>query len=118
MKSSVPIAACALALLLAGIGPRPSWAQDKQVSKPSTFEYQVWNVQGAHVAWINGAWQGKGDKPDLNRQAAALDSTPMVWDVLQKAGAAGWELVAVVDQSDPQTNTAHYVLFLKRSKAL
>lgn len=75
------------------------------------WEYQVWVVGENRVQWVNGRWNGS--RPlDTSRQDETLQSCPLVWDFLQRAGEAGWELTGTA--SSPGNHAA--VLYLKRPR--
>ncbi|MDX1663395.1 MAG: hypothetical protein R3272_06345 [Candidatus Promineifilaceae bacterium] len=77
------------------------------------FEYRVCAMQNNRITFANGAWQG-ALPPDGEDPNAALASCPAVWDYLEEAGQAGWELVSTVNQTvaDVEMQT----LFLKRRR--
>lgn len=88
------------------------------------FEYQVCRVNYQRVTFVNDAWQGTAG-PESARREADLQSCPVLWDYLQRAGRDGWELVSVVDSQLPSATppsllthgpppVAYQLLFLKR----
>jgi hypothetical protein len=78
------------------------------------FEYQHCYVVFDHVTLVNGVWQG-ANVPENQRDQKAVEECPWVWEYLQRAGADGWELVAVWERTvaGKQQQTV-MILFLKR----
>ena len=69
------------------------------------------------VTYVNGKWQG-ADIPKSERNYQNLDSCPLVWDYLNKAGGKGWELVAALQTaSQKQGKPSIRTLFLKRKSS-
>src|SRR4051812_30764225 len=66
------------------------WLYQRASMQPS-FEYRVCLVQDARVTFVNGSWQGAMPM-DLKNQKESLDSCPLEWEYLVKAGVDGWEL--------------------------
>jgi len=56
------------------------------------FEYLVCQTQFSRVTFANGEWQGAVALNSGDTQSA-LDSCPQVWDYLNQAGRAGWQLI-------------------------
>ena len=54
------------------------------------FEYQVCQVQGAAVTFVNGAWQGDVPMVQLKEPQEIADHCPKVWEYLDLAGDKGW----------------------------
>jgi len=82
------------------------------------FEYVVCQTQFSRVTFANGEWQGTVALNSGDTQAA-LDSCPQVWDYLNQAGRAGWQLVTATGStmtSEGQTAQFAYQLFLKRER--
>lgn len=78
------------------------------------FQHQVCYSVLDRVTFVNGVWQGN-DIPESERQPKDVEACPIVWDYLQQAGAAGWELVCVLEtphqvKGQPWVRT----LYLKR----
>jgi hypothetical protein len=74
-----------------------------------SWEYQVWQVQNARVVWVNGQWNGSEDL-NLANPEASLQSCLFVWEALQEAGQAGWELVSTLSLEAGHNG----ILYLKR----
>ena len=82
------------------------------------FEYLVCQTQFSRVTFANGEWQGSVALNSGDSQAA-LDSCPQVWDYLNQAGRAGWQLVTAANAtitSEGQTSQVAYQLFLRRER--
>jgi hypothetical protein len=82
------------------------------------FEYQVCQTQFSRVTFVNGEWQGTVPLSSGDSQAA-LDSCPQVWDYLNQAGRAGWQLVTAANATitnEGQTSQVSYQLFLRRER--
>ena len=82
------------------------------------FEYLVCQTQFSRVTFANGQWQGTVAISSGNSQAA-LDSCPEVWDYLEQAGRAGWQLITAANATitnEGQTSQVSYQLFLKRER--
>lgn len=80
----------------------------------SRVEHQVCYCVIDRVTFVNGQWQG-ADIPESKRVQKDVQACPLVWDYLNKAGAAGWELVSVLEnqqviKGQPYVRT----LYLKR----
>jgi len=60
------------------------------------FEYRVCQTQFGRVTFVNGRWQGLVAMESGDSQKA-LDSCPLLWDYLARAGASGWELVTALN---------------------
>ncbi|MBU1534433.1 hypothetical protein KKF84_03880 [Myxococcota bacterium] len=81
------------------------------------FEYQVCQVQGSKVTFVNGKFQsdihitGAVDPASMD---SAMESCPSVWKYLNKVGREGWELVTsgVMSTSD---EGSLQILYLKRA---
>jgi len=83
-----------------------------------TLEYLVCQTQYSRVTFVNGAWQGRVPLESGDSQAA-LDSCPWMWDYLNEAGHAGWELVTVANSAitnSESTSQLSCQLFLKRQR--
>ncbi|HUU04207.1 MAG TPA: hypothetical protein VM425_22415 [Myxococcota bacterium] len=76
------------------------------------FEYQVCQVQGAAVTFVNGAWQGDMPMVQLKEPEEIADHCPRVWEYLNLAGDKGWELVAVTTEVFEHGRLE--ILYLKR----
>jgi len=82
------------------------------------FEYLVCQTQFSRVTFANGQWQGTIAIGAGDTQAA-LDSCPQVWDYLEQAGRAGWQLITAANAtvtSEGQTSHVSYQLFLRRER--
>jgi hypothetical protein len=82
------------------------------------FEYQVCQTQFSRVTFVNGEWQGTVALNSGDTQAA-LDSCPQVWDYLNQAGRAGWQLITATGSTmtnEGETAQFAYQLFLKRER--
>jgi hypothetical protein len=82
------------------------------------FEYLVCQTQYSRVTFVNGAWQGTVAL-DAGDSQAALDSCPQVWDYLDQAGRAGWQLITAANATitnEGQTSQVSYQLFLRRER--
>ena len=82
------------------------------------FEYLVCQTQFGRVTFANGQWQGTIAIGSGDSQAA-LDSCPQVWDYLNQAGRAGWQLITAANATitnEGQTSQVSYQLFLKRER--
>lgn len=82
------------------------------------FEYQVCQTQSSRVTFVNGQWQGTVALSSGDPQAA-LSSCLDVWDYLEQAGRAGWQLVTAANATittEGQTSQISYQLFLKRER--
>jgi hypothetical protein len=82
------------------------------------FEYQVCQTQFSRVTFVNGEWQGTVPLSSGNWQAA-LDSCAEIWDYLNQAGRAGWQLVTTANLSvtnEGETSQVSYQLFLRRER--
>lgn len=75
------------------------------------FEYQICAMQNGRVTFVNGQWQGT-IAPESEDPNQALDTCPVVWRFLQRAGQEGWELVSAINQ--PLEDVHLQTLFLKR----
>ncbi len=76
------------------------------------FSYRVVTVQDLHVTFVNGKWNGKVDREQVD-VATAFTSCPMIYEYLEVAGADGWELVTVNDHRTADSWLQN--LYLKRS---
>ena len=76
------------------------------------YEYQVCSVQYGRVTFVNGRW--RGSIPMGEDTNASLESCPNVWEYLQEAGRAGWELVSVITHPQERPDAALDMLYLKR----
>ena len=82
------------------------------------FEYLVCQTQFSRVTFVNGEWQGTVALKSGDWQAA-LDSCPQVWDYLNQAGRAGWQLVTAANATittEGQTSQVSHQLFLRRER--
>jgi hypothetical protein len=82
------------------------------------FEYLVCQTQSSRVTFVNGEWQGTVALSSGDPQAA-LNSCPEVWEYLDGAGRAGWQLVTAANATitnEGQTAQISYQLFLKRER--
>lgn len=78
------------------------------------FHHQVCYSVLDRVTFVNGEWQG-GDIPESERKQEDAGSCPLVWDYLAKAGAEGWELVAVLETAHQNPKQPFVrTLYLKR----
>jgi hypothetical protein len=80
------------------------------------YEYEVWMVQEDRVTFVNGRWRGSGNPAKMQKQdvATALQSCPLMWDLLNEKGRQGWELVDVVAIRSDDANGAK--AYLKRAR--
>ncbi|HLN97275.1 MAG TPA: hypothetical protein VK208_02215 [Pyrinomonadaceae bacterium] len=82
------------------------------------FEYSVCQTQFSRVTFANGEWQGSVALNSRDSQAAP-DSCPQVWDYLNQAGRAGWQLITAANATitnEGQTSQLSYQLFLRRER--
>lgn len=82
------------------------------------FEYLVCQTQFSRVTFANGQWQGTIPISSGDSQAA-LNSCPEVWEYLEQAGRAGWQLITAANATitnEGQTAQVSYQLFLKRER--
>ncbi len=75
------------------------------------YDYRVCNVQAGHVTFVNGDWQGHVSLAEAAGASDPFASCPEVWSYLQRVGPDGWELVATVVHTTPETS--YDVLYLK-----
>ncbi len=66
------------------------------------------------MTFVDGSWQG-AIPMDLKKQNESLESCPLEWEYLVKAGEDGWELAAVVPFTHLQDQPVRE-LYLKRPK--
>ncbi len=81
------------------------------------YEYQVCQVQGSKVTFVNGVFQsdvhitGVVDPATMD---SAMDSCPSVWKYLNKMGREGWELVTSGTMSVSDEGSIQ-MLYLRRA---
>lgn len=75
-------------------------------------QYQVWEVRESCVIRVNGLWTGQTSS---NAEGETVLVGPLVWNHLNDAGAAGWELVAVCSYTD-NAGRPIAVLYLKQTE--
>ena len=78
------------------------------------FDYQVCYGVGDRVTFVNGIWLGR-DIPESERKQEDIQSCPLMWEYLNRAGADGWELVTILETPAARGNLIR-TYFLKRER--
>ena len=79
------------------------------------YEYEVWMIQNDRVTFVNGRWRGPGNMAKMrpDELARAIQSCPLIWDLLNERGREGWELTNILNiESDGAIGSK---AFLKRA---
>lgn len=77
------------------------------------FQYQVCYGVTDRVTFSNGNWLG-ADIPETQRKPEDVLTCPLIWDFLSEAGAAGWELISILESPAVRGNSVR-TYFLKKS---
>jgi len=80
------------------------------------YEYCVCQAQQSRVTFVNGQWVGQVPPTDPDSQRA-LSSCPEVWSYLNRAGAEGWELVAVTSRLQDENQIVDQLYLRRRRNA-
>lgn len=75
-------------------------------------EYRICAMQNSYITFVNGVWQGTIGPEEVDANAA-LQSCPLAWEYLNRAGAEGWRLVSAL--TTPSGELQVQTLFLERS---
>ena len=78
------------------------------------FEYQVCYGVADRVTFANGEWLG-ADIPEAKRTQEDIQTCPLMWEFLSRAGAQGWELISLLETpAGPKGDQKVRTYFLKR----
>lgn len=78
------------------------------------YEYQVCYGVADRITFTNGVWLGS-DVPESERRAEDIESCPLMWEFLSRAGAEGWELISVLETPAVRGGSVR-TYFLKRTQ--
>lgn len=78
------------------------------------FDYQVCYGVADRVTFANGTWLG-ADIPESKRKQEDIQTCPLMWEFLNKAGAEGWELVTILETPAVRGSMVR-TYFLKRER--